>query len=109
MQLRELTVIKKHGQREPFDRDKLARSIYIALRKRPVEPDRVERTINSLVRQLESSGETDIPSEIIGGLVMEALASLDQVAYIRFASVYRDFREAKDFGDFVGQIAADGG
>ena len=108
MQLRELTVIKKHGQREPFDRDKLARSIYIALRKRPVEPDRVERIINSLVRQLESSGETDIPSDMIGGLVMEALASLDQVAYIRFASVYRNFREAKDFGDFVGRIAADG-
>ncbi len=103
-----MTVIKKHGQREPFDRDKLARSIYIALRKRPVEPDRVERIINSLVRQLESSGETDIPSDVIGGLVMEALASLDQVAYIRFASVYRNFREAKDFGDFVGRIAADG-
>ena len=101
-------MIKKHGQREPFDRDKLARSIYIALRKRPVEPERVERIINSLVRQLESSGETDIPSDIIGGLVMEALASLDQVAYIRFASVYRNFREAKDFGDFVGRIAADG-
>src|SRR5260370_290693 len=97
VQLRELTVIKKHGQREPFDRDKLARSIYIALRKRPVEPERVERIINSLVRQLESSGETDILSETIGGLVMEALASLDQVAYIRFASVYRNFREAKRF------------
>ena len=108
IQLRELTVIKKNGHREPFDRDKLARSIYIALRKRPFEPDRVERIINSLVRQLESSGETDIPSDIIGGLVMEALASLDQVAYIRFASVYRNFREAKDFGDFVGRIAADG-
>jgi transcriptional repressor NrdR len=108
VQLRELTVIKKNGHREPFDRDKLARSIYIALRKRPFEPERVERIINSLVRQLESSGETDIPSDMIGGLVMEALASLDQVAYIRFASVYRNFREAKDFGDFVGRIAADG-
>ena len=108
VQLRELTVIKKHGQREPFDREKLARSIYVALRKRPVEPDRVERMINSLVRQLESSGETDIPSSMIGGLVMEALSSLDQVAYIRFASVYRNFREAKDFGEFVGRIAADG-
>ena len=108
VQLRELTVVKKHGQREPFERDKLARSIYIALRKRPVEPERVERVINSLVRQLESSGETEIPSDMIGGLVMEALASLDQVAYIRFASVYRNFREAKDFGDFVGRIAADG-
>ena len=108
VQLRELTVIKKNGQREPFERDKLARSVYTALRKRPFEPDRVERIINSLVRQLESSGETDIPSDMIGGLVMEALASLYQVAYIRFASVYRNFREAKDFGDFVGRIAADG-
>src|ERR687885_535805 len=92
VQLRELTVVKRNGQREPFDREKLARSIYIALRKRPVEPERVERIINSLVRQLESSGETDIPSDMIGGLVMEALASLDQVAYIRFASGYRNFR-----------------
>jgi transcriptional repressor NrdR len=108
VQLRELTVIKKNGQREPFDRDKLARSLYVALRKRPIEPERVERIISSLVRQLESSGETDIPSEMIGGLVMETLATLDQVAYIRFASVYRNFREAKDFGEFVGQIAADG-
>jgi transcriptional repressor NrdR len=104
VQLRELTVIKKNGQREPFDRDKLARSIYTALRKRPHETDRVERIINSLVRQLESSGETEIPSDMVGELVM---ASLDQVAYIRFASVYRNFREAKDFGEFVGQIAAD--
>ena len=108
VQLRELTVVKKNGQREPFERDKLARSIYVALRKRPVEPEKVERVINSMVRQLESSGESDIPSDVVGGLVMEALASLDQVAYVRFASVYRNFREAKDFGEFVGQIAADG-
>ena len=108
VQLRELTLIKKNGQREPFDRDKLARSIYIALRKRPFEPDRIERVINSIVRQLESSGESDIPSDAVGEMVMEALASLDQVAYVRFASVYRNFREAKDFGEFVGQIAADG-
>src|SRR5258708_29164129 len=107
VQLRELTVIKKNGQREPFDRDKLARSVYTALRKRPHEIDRVERIINSLVRQLESSGETETPSDMIGELVMEALASLDQVAYIRFASVYRNFREARDFAEFVGQIAAD--
>jgi transcriptional repressor NrdR len=107
VQLRELSVSKKNGQREPFDRDKLARSIYTALRKRPHQTDRVERIINSMVRQLESSGETEIPSAMIGELVMEALASLDQVAYIRFASVYRNFREAKDFGEFVGQIAAD--
>ena len=101
VQLRELTVVKKTGQREPFDRDKLARSIYISLRKRPVEGERVERVINSIVRQLESSGESDVPTETIGSLIMEALANLDQVAYIRFASVYRDFREAKDFGEFV--------
>ena len=108
VQLRELTVLKKNNQREPFDREKLARSIYVALRKRPVEPERVERMINSLVRQLESSGDTEIRSEQIGEEVMEALAILDQVAYIRFASVYRNFREAKDFGEFVGRIAADG-
>jgi transcriptional repressor NrdR len=108
VQLRELTVVKKTGQREPFERDKLARSIYIALRKRPVEPERVERVINSLVRQLESSGESEIPTEVIGGLVMESLATLDQVAYVRFASVYRNFREAKDFGEFIGRIAGDG-
>jgi transcriptional repressor NrdR len=107
VQLRELTVVKKNGQREPFDREKLARSIYISLRKRPVEPERVERVINSIVRQLESSGETDIPSELIGGFVMESLATLDQVAYVRFASVYRNFREAKDFGEFIGRISAD--
>ena len=108
VQLRDLTVVKKDGQREPFDRDKLARSIYIALRKRNFERDRAERAINSIVRQLESSGGSDIPSEEVGELVMEALATLDQVAYIRFASVYRNFREAKDFGEFVGQIAVDG-
>src|SRR5271168_2702625 len=108
VQLRELTVIKKDGEREPFDRDKLARSIHISMRKRPVEPERIERVINSIVRQLESSGESDIPSDVIGELVMEALATLDQVAYVRFASVYRNFREAKDFGEFVGRIAADG-
>ena len=107
VQLRELTVIKKNGRREPFDRDKLARSIYIALRKRPFDRDRVERVINSIVRQLESSGESDIPSPVVGELVMAAFASLDQVAYVRFASVYRNFREAKDFGEFVSQIAAD--
>jgi transcriptional repressor NrdR len=108
VQLRELTVVKKDGERQPFDRDKLVRSLSIALRKRPVEPDRIERVINSIVRQLESSGESEIPSEQVGALVMEALAQLDQVAYVRFASVYRNFREAKDFGEFVGRIAADG-
>jgi transcriptional repressor NrdR len=107
VQLRELTVVKKNGQREPFDREKLARSVYVSLRKRPVEPERVERVINSIVRQLESSGESDIPSDVIGELVMESLATLDQVAYVRFASVYRNFREAKDFGEFIGHIGAD--
>jgi len=104
VQLRELTVVKKNGQREPFERDKLARSIYTATRKRPIEPERTERVINSIVRQLESSGETDVSTDQIGGLVMESLSSLDQVAYVRFASVYRDFREAKDFGEFIGRI-----
>jgi transcriptional repressor NrdR len=105
VQLRELTVVKKNNQREPFDREKLARSIYISMRKRPIEPERVERVINSIVRQLESSGETDVTTDQVGELVMEALASLDQVAYVRFASVYRDFREAKDFGEFIGRIS----
>ena len=107
VQLRELTVIKKNGQREPFERDKLARSIQIALRKRPVEGERVERAINSIVRQLESSGETEIKSDMIGELVMEMLATLDPVAYVRFASVYRNFREAKDFGEFIDRLTAD--
>ena len=104
VQLRELTVVKKNGERELFDRDKLARSIHIALRKRPIEAERVERVINSIVRQLESSGETEIPSEQVGALVMESLATLDQVAYVRFASVYRNFREAKDFEAFLGNL-----
>ena len=105
VQLRELTVLKKSGQREPFERDKLARSIYVALRKRPVEAERVERIINSLVRQLESSGESEIPSTQIGELVMDALRALDPVAYVRFASVYRNFREAKDFEEFISDLA----
>ena len=101
VQLRELTVLKKNNQREPFDRDKLARSMMIALRKRPVEPDRIERVVNGLVRRLESSGETEIKVDTMGALVMEALATLDQVAYVRFASVYRNIREAKDFEEFI--------
>ena len=107
VQLRELTVVKSTGQREPFDRDKLARSMQIALRKRPVEPERVERAANGIVRRLESMGETEIPTKVIGEMVMDALANLDQVAYVRFASVYRNFREAKDFEDFVGKLSAD--
>lgn len=101
VQLRELTVLKRNGQREPFDRDKLARSMHIALRKRPVDPDRIEQVVNSIVRRLESLGESEIKVEAVGTLVMEALHSLDQVAYVRFASVYRNFREAKDFEAFI--------
>ena len=107
VQLRELTVVKSTGQREPVDRDKLARSMQIALRKRPVEPDRVERAVNGIVRRLESMGETEIPTKVIGEMVMDALGNLDQVGYVRFASVYRNFREAKDFEEFVGKLSAD--
>ena len=99
VQLRELVVVKSNGQREPFDREKLLRSIQISLRKRPVEQERVERMVNGIVRRLESSGESEIPTNAIGEVVMDALASLDKVAYVRFASVYRNFREAKDFED----------
>jgi len=104
VQLRELTVVKADNRRVPFDRDKLARSIRIALRKRPVSEERVERIVNGLVRQLEASGETDIPSQQIGELVMETLKEVDAVAYVRFASVYRNFREAKDFEAFLGKL-----
>jgi len=104
VQLRELTVVKSTGQREPFDRDKLLRSMRIALRKRPVDADRIDRLVNSLVRQLESSGESEIPSSQIGEMVMNALFTLDQVAYVRYASVYKDFREASDFNEFVGTL-----
>jgi transcriptional repressor NrdR len=104
VQLRELTVVKKTGQRVPFDRDKLARSIMIATRKRPVDPERVERMINGIVRRLESLGESEIKSDMIGELVMEALANLDQVAFVRFASVYKNFREARDFEAFIGDM-----
>jgi len=104
IQLRELTVVKANNKREPFDRDKLARSMQIALRKRDIDPERIERMVNSMVRQLESSGETEIPSKSIGEMVMNALAALDQVAYVRYASVYRDFREPSDFNEFVGKL-----
>lgn len=105
VQLRELTLVKKSGKREPFDRDKLARSIEIACRKRPVEPERIERLVNGVVRQLESLGEAEIEADTVGELVMAALKALDPVAYIRFASVYRDFREAKDFETFLGGLS----
>jgi transcriptional repressor NrdR len=108
VQLRELTVVKKNGQRMPFDRDKLMRSILIAVRKRPVSEERVERVVNSITRRLESSGENEIPSAHIGQLVMDALASLDPVAYVRFASVYKNFREARDFEVFLGSLGGQG-
>ena len=104
MQLRELTVVKSDGRRVAFDRDKLARSVRIALRKRPVTEDRMELIINGIVRQLEASGETDIPSKQVGEMVMETLKDVDAVAYVRFASVYRNFREAKDFEAFLGSL-----
>jgi transcriptional repressor NrdR len=107
VQLRELTVTKKSGKRVPFDRDKLMRSVQVALRKRSVDPERVERMVNGIVRQLESMGEADVNSEQIGHLVMEGLKGLDAVAYVRFASVYKNFREAKDFEAFVGELAED--
>ncbi|HWA42086.1 MAG TPA: transcriptional regulator NrdR [Hypericibacter adhaerens] len=107
VQLRELTVVKSNGQREPFDRDKVMRSMQIALRKRPVDSDRLDRVVNGIVRRLESSGESEIPSKVVGEMVMEALKSLDQVAFVRYASVYRNFREAKDFEEFVGRLGGD--
>ena len=108
VQLRELIVLKKSGRRAPFDRDKLMRSLEIALRKRPVEPERVERMVNGIVRQLESQGDAEIPSERIGELVMEGLRALDSVAYVRFASVYRNFREARDFNALIDELAGEG-
>jgi transcriptional repressor NrdR len=103
VQLRELTILKRSGRRAPFDRDKLARSLSVALRKRPVEPERVERMISTIVRQLESMGETELPSSTIGELVMKHLKQLDDVAYVRYASVYRDFKETEDFARFLGE------
>ncbi len=109
VQLRELSVLKKTGRRVPFDRDKLARSVNIALRKREVDPERVERMLTGIVRQLESKGETDIPADEIGLLVMEGLKAIDDVAYVRFASVYRDFREAADFEAVLDELTEDEG
>ena len=101
VQLRELTVLKSTGQRSPFDRDKILRSMSIALRKRPVDPERIDQIVNSIVRRLESMGEIEIPSKLIGEIVMDALKEVDMVAYVRFASVYKNFREAKDFEEFI--------
>src|ERR671916_2911385 len=107
VQLRELMVVKRSGRRMPFDRDKLQRSVEVALRKRPVESERVERMINGIVRQLESMSDGEIPSETVGQLVMEGLKALDDVAYVRFASVYRNFREAKDFEALIGELTSE--
>ena len=107
VQLRELMVVKKSGRRMAFDRDKLQRSLEVALRKRDVAPERVERMINGVVRQLEAQGDTDIPTGRIGELVMEGLKTLDQIAYVRFASVYRNFQEARDFHAIVGELEAE--
>ena len=104
IQLRDLIVMKINGQKENFDRDKMYRSLSLALRKRNVDNEKIEKIVNAIVRKLENSGETDIKSNIIGQYIMEALMHLDQVAYVRFASVYKNFREAKDFEDFLGNL-----
>lgn len=101
VQLRELMVVKKSGRRTPFDRDKLARSVLIAMQKRSVEPERIEQMISGVVRQLEAGGTSDITSDRIGELVMEGLSNLDKIAYVRYASVYKDFRATEDFGAFI--------
>jgi transcriptional repressor NrdR len=107
VQLRDLVVIKSNGRREDFDRDKLERSVRIALQKRPIDPERVEKMISGIVRRLESLGEQDIPSRVIGEIVMETLARIDTVAYVRFASVYKNFQAADDFDRFVAELRPD--
>ena len=104
VQFRELTVIKSNGRRVPFDRDKIAKSITIALRKRPIDSESIEKFISKIVRNMEGLGENEIPSSTIGKFVMDGLSNLDQVAYVRFASVYKNFKEAKDFEQFIGNL-----
>ena len=104
VQFRELTVVKNNGRKEPFDRDKIAKSINISLRKRPIDSESIEKFISKIVRNLEGLGENEIPTSTIGKFIMEGLANLDQVAYVRFASVYRNFKEAKDFEQFIGNL-----
>ena len=104
VQFRELTVIKNNGRKEPFDRDKITKSINISLRKRPIDSDAIEKFISKIVRNLEGLGENEIPTSTIGKFIMDGLANLDQVAYVRFASVYRNFKEAKDFEQFIGNL-----
>ena len=104
VQFRELTVVKNNGRKEPFDRDKIARSINISLRKRPIDSESIEKFISKIVRNLEGLGENDIPTSTVGKFIMDGLANLDQVAYVRFASVYKNFKEAKDFEQFIGNL-----
>ena len=104
VQLRELTVLKSEGRKEPFDREKLMRSVQVSLRKRDVDQERVDQMVSGIVRRLESLGEQEIDSKVIGEMVMEGLAGLDDVAYVRYASVYKDFREARDFEQFLGEL-----
>ena len=107
VQLRDLIVLKKNNRREIYDRDKLERSVRIALQKRPIETDRIEQMVTGIVRRLESLGETDIPSDKVGEIVMETLARIDTVAYVRFASVYKNFQAADDFEEFVSELRPD--
>ena len=109
IQLRDIWVLKSEGRRQPFDRDKLARSVDIATRKRPIDPARIEKLVSSIQRQIETGGESEVTAQAIGEMVMEALMALDSVAYIRFASVYKDFREARDFEDFASTVKEAGG
>ena len=104
VQFRELTVVKNNGRKEPFDRDKITKSISISLRKRPIDSESIEKFISKIVRNLEGLGENDIPTATIGKFIMDGLANLDQVAYVRFASVYKNFKEAKDFEQFIGNL-----
>ena len=104
IQLRDLIVVKSDGQKESFDRDKMYRSLSLALRKRDIETEKIEKIVNDIVRKLENSGEGEIKTELVGQYIMEALSILDQVAYVRFASVYKNFREVKDFEDFLGNL-----
>ena len=104
VQFRELTIIKNNGRKVPFDRDKITKSVTIALRKRPIDSESIEKFISKIVRNLEGLGENEIPTSTIGKFIMDGLANLDQVAYVRFASVYRNFKEAKDFEQFIGNL-----
>lgn len=107
VQLRELMILKRNGRRTPFDRDKLERSLGIALRKRPVQPEQIEQLVSRIVRQLETLGETEIPSSTVGDFIMKALKGVDEVAYVRYASVYKDFRHTGDFARFLGDEGLD--